>query len=314
MKDWLLKRYANSTFNRCTHQPLPMMTGPPIKILVRPDTKPTAVHTPASIPIHWRQQIKDQLDADVALGVIEKVEPNTPTTWCHRTIWVRKPDGTPRRVVDFQSLNRQCSRDTHHTVPPFQQDRAIPHSTFRSVTDAWNGYHSVPVCEEDRHLFTFITEFGRYRYCVAPQGFKASGDGYTHRYDDVISDIQRKTKCVDDTVLWDESIEGHWWRMIDFLDLTGREGIVLNPHKFQFCQKEIEFAGFEVTATDVKPLSKYLDSICLFPRPKSIADIRAWFGLVNRVSHYSKLNKIMEPFKPLLSPNTQFVWTESLEN
>ena len=128
------------------------MSGPPISINVEPGVTPVAVHTPASIPVHWRDEIKKQLDADVRLGVIEKVEPNTPTTWCHRAIWVRKSDGTPRRVVDFQALNRYCSRDTHHVVPPFKQARVIPPGTFRSVTDAWNGYHSVPVREDDRHL------------------------------------------------------------------------------------------------------------------------------------------------------------------
>lgn len=314
MRQWLLDRYAGSTFNRCPHQPLPMMSGPPIQIHMDPNAQPTAVHTPAPIPIHWREKVKEQLDADVALGVIEKIEPNTPTTWCHRAIWVRKPDGSPRRVVDFQSLNKHCLRDTHHTVPPFQQARTIPHSTYRSVTDAWNGYHSVPVREEDRHLLTFITEFGRYRYRVAPQGYLASGDGYTHRYDKIITDIPRKTKCVDDTAIWDEAIEPHWWRMIDFLDLMTREGIVLNANKFQFCQKTIDFAGFQITQNDVKPLPKYLDSIQLFPRPKSIRDIRAWFGLINQVSHYSKLSSIMKPFKPLLSPKTPFKWTDELEN
>ena len=313
MRQWLLDRYAGSTFNRCPHQPLPMMSGPPIRIHMDPNAAPTVVHTPASIPIHWREKVKEQLDADVALGVIEKVEPNVPTTWCHRAIWVRKPDGSPRRVVDFQSLNKHCLRDTHHTVPPFQQARTIPHSTYRSVTDAWNGYHSVPVREEDRHLLTFITEFGRYRYRVAPQGYLASGDGYTHRYDKIITDVPRKTKCVDDTALWDEAVEPHWWRMIDFLDLMAREGIVLNANKFQFCQKTIDFAGFQITQNEVKPLPKYLDSIQLFSRPKSITDIRAWFGLINQVSHYSKLSSIMKPFKPLLSPKTPFKWTEKLE-
>ena len=238
-----------------------MMSGPPIKIHVDPDAKPPAVHTPAPIPIHWRETIKQQLDADVALGVIEKVEPNSPMTWCHRAIWVRKADGSPRRVVDFQSLNRHCLRDTHHTVPPFQQARAIPPGMYRSVTDAWNGYHSVPVCKEDKHLLTFITEFGRYRYCVAPQGYVASGDGYTHRYDRIIADVPRKTKCVDDVALWDDSLETHWWRMIDYLELMGRQGITLNPSKFQFAEKEISFAGFQITPKDVKPLPKYLDSI-----------------------------------------------------
>ena len=313
MKQWLLERYSKSTFNQCPHQLLPMMTGPPIAININPEATPTAVHTPAPIPIQWRDEVKKQLEADVALGVIEKVEPNTPTTWCHRAFWVRKSDGSPRRVVDFQSLNRHRLRETHHTVRPFNQARAIPHGTYRSVTDAWNGYHSVPVREEDKHLLTFITEFGRYRYCVAPQGYLASGDRYTHRYDQILSEIPRKTKCVDDTATWDDDLEQHWWRMMDYLELHGREGIVLNPKKFQFAQKDIDFAGFRITDNDVQPLPKYLESIRSFPKPKSIADIRAWFGLVNQVSHYNKLIEIMAPFKPLLSPKTKFEWTQELE-
>lgn len=314
MKQWLLDRFASSTFNKCPHHPLPMMTGPPIEINIDPLASPTVVHSPAPIPIHWRDEIKKQLDDDVNLGVIEKVEPNSPSTWCHRAIWTRKTDGSPRRVVDYQSLNRHCTRDTHHTVPPFQQARMIPPNTYRSVTDAWNGYHSVPVRKEDRHLLTFITEFGRYRYRVAPQGYIASGDGYTHRYDRIIADIPRKTKCVDDTVLWDTSLEDHWWRMIDYLELMGKEGIVLNPSKFQFAETKVNFAGFRITEQDVRPLNKYLDSIKHFPTPTRIADIRAWFGLVNQVSHYGKLTEIMLPFKPLLSPKTPFRWTDELDS
>ena len=315
MREWLINRYSSSTFNRCTHQKLPTMSGPPIKLNVDPDAIPTAVHTPAPIPIHWREKVKQQLDEDVRLGVIEKVEPNTPNTWCHRAIWTRKPDGNPRRVVDFQSLNKHCIRDTYHTVSPFHQARSIPPRTYRTVTDAWNGYHSVPVDSSDRHYLTFITEFGRYRYCGAPQGFIASGDGYTHRYDQIIADVPQKTKCVDDTALWDDEIEDHWWRIIDYLELTGRKGIVLNPSptKFQFCQKEIDFAGFHVTENEVRPLDKYLDAIRQFPTPKNISDIRSWFGLINQVSHYSQLSKIMLPFKPLLSPKTPFHWSEELQ-
>lgn len=78
-----------------------MMTGLPFSINIDLATKPMAVHTPASIPNHWKEDVKQQLDADVALGMIVKVEPNTSTTWCHRTISVRKPGGSPRRVIDF---------------------------------------------------------------------------------------------------------------------------------------------------------------------------------------------------------------------
>ena len=96
---------------------------------------------------------------------------------------------------------------------------------------------------EDQHLTTFITEWGRYRYCAAPQGFMASGDGYNQRYDNLIADTPRKSKCVDDVIMWDETVEEHWWRIIDYLILLGSNGIIVNPKKFQFCQREVEFAG-----------------------------------------------------------------------
>ena len=81
----------------------------------------------------------------------------------------------------------------------------------------------------------------------------AAGDGYNQRYDDLIDGVERKVKQVDDVALWDSEISEHWWRMLDYLEMVGNNGMVLNPEKFEFCQKEIEFVGFVVTETEVKP-------------------------------------------------------------
>jgi len=43
---------------------------------------------------------------------------------------------------------------------PFHLARQIPKDTWKTVMDAWNGYHSIPLRESDRHLTTFITPFG----------------------------------------------------------------------------------------------------------------------------------------------------------
>ena len=44
--------------------------------------------------------------------------------------------------------------------------------------------------------------WGRYRYKTAPQGFIASGDGYSRRFDEIVSHIPNKTKYIDDTLFW----------------------------------------------------------------------------------------------------------------
>ena len=314
MKDWLGERYASSTWNHCTHQVLKGVTGPPLKLHVDPEAKPVAVHVPATVPLHFEKQIEEQIHEDVRMGVLQAVPHGHPTPWCHRMVVTRKPNGKPRRTVDMSALNKVSLRETHHVKPPFHQAKSIPPNTWKSVTDAWNGFHCVPLAEEDQAYTTFITSLGRFWYLMAPQGACGSGDGYTRRFDEIIADVERKTKCVDDTAQWDEEIETHWWRVIDFLELCGHNGIILNFEKFQFSQREIEFAGFHITESEIKPLQKYLSAISEFPTPTCTTDIRAWFGLVHQVSHYNKLTNMLEPFKPFLSPKVKFKWSADLND
>ena len=126
IENYLKDQYASSAFNVCTHQPLPMMTGPPMRLLIDPDAKPTAFHTPLTVPLHWMEEVKADLDRDVRLGVLEQVPMGEPVTWCHRMVVCAKKNGKPRRTVDFQPLNKHAARETHHTQSPFIQARTAP--------------------------------------------------------------------------------------------------------------------------------------------------------------------------------------------
>ena len=52
LKKFLVETYTSSTFNTCEHQPLPMMQGPPLKLMIDPKAKPVAFHKPISVPLH----------------------------------------------------------------------------------------------------------------------------------------------------------------------------------------------------------------------------------------------------------------------
>lgn len=313
LKAFLLDHYKASTFNTCPHQPLPMMEGPPLRLNVDPNAEPTAYHKPIPVPLHWQEKVKAGLDQDVQLGVIEEVPIGDPVTWCHRMVICAKNNGEPRRTVDFQALNIHAVRETHHTPSPFLQARSVPCGKKKSVLDAWNGYHSVPIREEDRHLTTFITPWGRYRYRTAPQGYIASGDAYTRRYDAIVSDIPNKTKCVDDSLLWADDLEGNFHQVVEWLDVCGRHRITLNPEKFQFGLDTVEFAGFEIGLRDVRPAGHFTEAIRDFPTPRSITDVRSWFGLLNQISYTFSMAPLMQPFRNLLTPQSRFEWTDELE-
>ena len=313
MKKWLLEKFSSSTFNTCPHRPLQQMTGPPLEIHIDKFAKPKVYPKPVPVPLHWQDRVYEDLLRDESLGVVQRVPCGVPVTWCHRMVITRKHDGSPRRTVDLSPLNKFCRREIYSAQSPFQLARRIPRNTWKTVTDAWNGYHSVPLRKSDRHLTTFITPFGRWRYNRAPQGYLSSGDGYNQRFATILADFPRKERCVDDTVFYDSDLEEHWWRTIDFLMLVGRSGIVLNPEKFQFARETIEFAGFRVSQESIEPLDRYIDAIRQFPTPVSNTDIRSWYGLINQVSTYAQLREHMTPFRDFLSSKTKFKWTKELD-
>ena len=118
LKEWILARYAASAFNCCTHQPLNKMSGPPLHFDVDQTVKPVARHVPGSVPLHWHKQVKEGLEADCRMGVLEKVPPNTPVECLHRRVLTPKKDGSPRSTVDLSPLNKACKRQTHLTRSP----------------------------------------------------------------------------------------------------------------------------------------------------------------------------------------------------
>ena len=152
------------------------MSGPSIKIHVDENVKPKTFHTPAVVPFLWKEKVHSDLLRDEALGVIERVPYGEPVKWCHRMVITRKQDGSPRRRVDLSPLNKHCKRETFSWELPFHIVRRIPQGTWKTVTDAWNSFHGMLLDESDRHLTTFITPYGRWRYIRAPQGFCSSGD------------------------------------------------------------------------------------------------------------------------------------------
>ena len=314
IEKWLVKDYySSSTFNVCPHQLLPLMEGP-LKIMVNPEAEPVAYHTPIPVPLHWQDQVHSDLMRDVALGVIEPVPVGTPVTWCHRMVVTRKKDGTPRRVIDFQALNKHCSRETHHTMSPFHQATLVPAGMKKKVTDAWNGYHSVPIRKEDRHHTTFITPWDRFRYCTLPQGFIAAGDGYSRRFDEIVCEVPNKTKCIDDGLLWSPDIKKSFFQACEWLDICGRHGITQNPRKFHFGEDIVEYAGFEITTDSIRPGENFIRAIRDFPTPQNTTDIRSFFGLVNQVNYCLSSSDELRPFRDLLSPSNQFYWDNVMDD
>ena len=205
------------------------MAGSPAEIHLKENMAPIAKHEAIPVPIHWQGQEHSDLLCDESLGVIERVPFGESVEWCPCILVTWKHDGSPRRTVDLSLLNKHCQREIHNAESPFHLARRIPHNTWKTVTDVWNAYQRAVAIiwlpsENVYHPF--------WRYKRAAQRFVSSGDGYNCWFDAILADFDQEEHIVHDTIFYDNDLEDHWWRTIDFLVIVGWAGIVLNPNKF----------------------------------------------------------------------------------
>ena len=97
--------------------------------------------------------------------------------------------------------------------------KGVPGDVYKSTLDCVNGYHGIPLAEKDRHKATFATEWGKFRYTRAPQGYLSTGDSHS-KYTDAIlencpstSEVKDFEKIVDDVITWSISIAGAFERI-----------------------------------------------------------------------------------------------------
>ena len=105
-------------------------------------------------------------------------------------------------------------------------------------------------------------------------------------------------------MLCDDNIKGAFYYAFDLLHTCAINGVTLNPIKFKFGKRTVDFCGYTLGWDKFFPSENTLSSICDFPMPNepSITDIRAWFGLVNQLAPFFASSQAMEPFRELLKP------------
>lgn len=310
-KDYFLREFSDVLVSKedLKSAPLRPMDGPPMKIYLKEGATPFAIHTPRQIPFAFRDQVKKELDSMVEQGIIQPVG-DDPSEWCHPLVVVAKNNGV-RITVDLSKLNKQVSRPAHPAPTPFAAVRSVdPKARYFSTADALCGYWQMQLAEEDQHLTTFITPYGRFKHCRGPMGFSATGDAYCLRGDIALQGVQRCIKVVDDILLHDEDYGSHLDRIRQVLTRCRQHGITLNKDKFVVAAPSVSFCGYTLSGDGIAADVTKTEAIRDFPTPANLTDLRSFMGLVNQLSEFTPdIAQAAQPLRPLMSPKRTFLWT-----
>ena len=162
---------------------------------------------------------------------------------------------------------------------------------------------------------TFLTEEGLYSYKRMPIRNHASMDAYNFRFDKVTEHVKNQKRCVDNSLLYADTMEKAIIQTASYLSLMGSNGIIQNPYKFQFGSKEVEWAGagFTIGADLVRPLAKHTAAVRTYPTPFSNTDLRSFMALLQQVAYCYAISPAVAKIRHLLKPSTQWNWTKEID-
>ena len=247
MKRAIIRHYEASAFNLCRLQPQPKMGElPPVKLWVDEQKYvPRKITQASQVPIHLQEAAKASIQQDIDTGLIEKVAIEDNKWGTSRQVIVAKPTkpGEPvkiRRTVDYKSLNAFINPSVWHCDPPMAQAERVKGSSYKTVIDARDGFHSVPLHDDSKKWTHFITgTHGVLRYNFLPQGLITSPAAFNERMHHAEMDpstgntaFPNSTRLMDDTCLWEDSLEDIWKSTCKYLMQVGRAGISFSPKKF----------------------------------------------------------------------------------
>ena len=278
-----------------------------LKLNIDNSVKPVAQPV-RRIPFGVREIVERKLDELLESGIIEEV-PEGPTGWVSPLVVIPKADGDIRICVYMRCANQAIVRERQPfpTIEEVLQD--LNGSTVFSRVDLKWGFHQILLAEESRHVTTFVTHRGLYRYTRLMFGVTSAPEKYQPIIRDVLRGCDDVANIADDLIIHGRGEEQHGKRLLVVLDRLRETGLTLNEDKCEFRLPRLTFFGHEVTRTGIESSEEKVAAIRQAGPPQNVSEARSFLGLAQFVSKFvPDLSSIAEPVQRLTHKNAEFKW------
>ena len=253
-----------------------LLKGYELKLNVDTSVKPVAQPV-RRIPFGVREKVEKKLDELLTCGIIEEV-PEGPTSWVSPLVVVPKPDGDVRICVDMRRANQAIIRE-RQPIPTAKVLQDLNGSTVFSRVDLKWGFHQILLAEESRHVTTFVTHRGLYRYTRLMFGVTSAPEKNQQIIRDVLCGCEGVINIADDLIIHGNGVEQHDERLFVVLNRLKEVGLTLNGDKCDFRLPRLTFFGHEVTQNGVEPSEEKVAAIRNADPPQNASEARSFLGL-----------------------------------
>ena len=259
------------------------------------------------IPFHQRKNLEDCLESLLQQDIIEPAI--GPTPWVSPVVLVPKTKGGVRLCVDMREANKAISRERHVMPTLDEVIHDLNGATIFSKLDLNQGYHQLCLHPESRHITTFSTHVGLFRYKRLSFGINAAAEKFQYVIATAINDIPNVKNISDDIVIFGKNVEEHDKALHAVLNRFQELNLTLRKDKCQFYMPRIEFFGMVFSGKGMSPDPAKIEAVKQAEAPTSVSEVRSLLGMSNYVSRFIRgYADIVAPLQNLTHKGVEFKW------
>ena len=238
----------------------------------------------------WDKMLRD--------GVIEEVQPGTNTDWSSPLHLANKPGGGVRPCPDFRLLNAKTVTDSH-PLPLFKDfTKNIHGAVIFSKVDLRSAFFNVPIWPPHKHKTLTLSPWrGSYVFNRLPFGLSSGPSSWQKVLEWVLKGVKNTFIYLDDVLIRGQSKEEHDSILKEVFEKLAKNKMALSVEKCLFGKQSVDYLGYQVTRTGIKPLPKKLQALEEFKLPTSQKDVLHFCGALNYFRTSLKGIKTQQGFK-----------------
>ena len=217
------------------------------------------------------------------MGVVERVKPNTLLQYTSPLHLVKKPNGRGWRIcADFRKLN-QITKNDNYPLPLLRSFQSnIKGSKIFSKLDIKSAFHHLPIHPDDVTKTCVLSPWGGAFVFKRLAFGMTNGPASWQKYlDGVLHDIPGTFCYLDDILVCSANVEEHLSTLDSIFKRFSDNNITLALDKCAFGQPTVDFLGYHVTPTGIRPMKKKVAAIERIPTPQSQKSLLQYLGALN---------------------------------